>query len=93
MLRLPSRMSPDNGSVADTLGWIQVNTGKLDEGISTLRKAVDLSDGRAQVKYHLASALARAGKTEEARNLLQEALAEDEDFASRGQAEELLESL
>ncbi|WP_405237801.1 XrtA/PEP-CTERM system TPR-repeat protein PrsT [Lentisalinibacter orientalis] len=85
--------SPENGSVADTLGWIQVNTGDLDDGISTLRRALELSNGRAQVKYHLAAALAKAGESGEARQLLQELLASDEEFASRGAAEELLETL
>ena len=85
--------SPENGSVADTLGWIQVNTGNLDEGISTLRKALELSDGRAQIKYHLAAALAKADETDEARQLLQELMASDQEFASRGAAEELLGAL
>ncbi|WP_405242520.1 XrtA/PEP-CTERM system TPR-repeat protein PrsT [Lentisalinibacter salinarum] len=85
--------APDNGSVADTLGWIQVNTGKLDEGISTLRRAMELSNGRAQVTYHLAAALARAGEPAEARALLEDVLSSGQDFASQEEAEQLLESL
>ena len=86
-------LRPDNGSVADTLGWIQVQNGNLEEGIPMLRRAVELSNGRAQVKYHLASALAAAGEPAEARRLLEEILESDAEFAGRTEARELLASL
>ena len=85
--------SPQNGSVADTLGWIQVKKGKLDEGIPTLRKAVELSQGHPEIRYHLAAGLAAAGDKTEARRILQETLAGTDSFASRREAELLLASL
>ena len=86
-------LRPDNGSVADTLGWIQVQNGNLEEGIPMLRRAVELSSGRAQVKYHLAAALASVGEPAEARRLLEEILESDAEFSSRAEARELLASL
>lgn len=86
-------LRPDNGSVADTLGWIQVQSGNLEEGIPMLRRAVELSNGRAQVKYHLAAALASVGEPAEARRLLEEILESDAEFSSRAEARELLASL
>ncbi len=91
--RKAHELAPANAAVADTLGWIQVNTGKLEEGITLLRRAVELSNGRAQVRYHLAAALAQAGDTEEARGILRELLAGDDQFSSRDEAEQLLATL
>jgi Tfp pilus assembly protein PilF len=84
---------PDNGSVADTLGWILVERGDLKEGLQILRRAVRLTDGRAEVRYHLAAGLARNGDREEARDILQELLDGDDDFSSRRDAEDMLASL
>ncbi|MGH6914560.1 MAG: tetratricopeptide repeat protein, partial [Geminicoccales bacterium] len=93
MAKRAFELSPDNGSVADTLGWIQVKAGKMEEGIPTLRKAVELSDGNPEVQYHLAAGLAAAGQNAEARELLEQALAAESGLASRPEAEKLLQSL
>ena len=85
--------APDNGSVADTLGWIQVQAGKLEEGIPTLRKAVELSGNSPEVQYHLAAALAAAGQSAEARAILEKALAAERGLTSRAEAQKLLDSL
>ncbi|HET6629003.1 MAG TPA: XrtA/PEP-CTERM system TPR-repeat protein PrsT [Woeseiaceae bacterium] len=85
--------SPENGSVADTLGWIQVQGGNLEDGIPMLRKAVELSDGNPEVRYHLAAGLAAAGETAAAREALEKALGAENGLASRAEAEELLGSL
>ncbi len=84
---------PDSGSVADTLGWILVESGDIDEGVEVLRKAVDLSNNRAEVQYHYAASLARTGKLDDARRILQSILNSNDDFASRGAAEQLLADL
>ncbi|MDZ7644748.1 MAG: tetratricopeptide repeat protein [Woeseiaceae bacterium] len=54
--------APDNGSVADTLGWILVSNGSLDEGVDLLRRAVELSDGRATIRYHPGGRPGRVGQ-------------------------------
>lgn len=84
---------PDNGSVADTLGWILVERGDLQEGLQILRRAVRLTDGRAEVRYHLAAGLARNGDRDEARDILQELLDGDDEFSSRRDAEDMLATL
>ncbi|WP_405229991.1 XrtA/PEP-CTERM system TPR-repeat protein PrsT [Lentisalinibacter sediminis] len=93
MARRAWQLRPDNGSVADTLGWIQVKNGDLEAGIPMLRRAVELTNGRAQVRYHLAAGLAAAGEVSEARQLLEELLTSGEEFASSREARELLASL
>jgi cellulose synthase operon protein C len=87
------KLAPQNGAVADTLGWIQVSKGNLDDGIPMLRKAVELSDGHPDIKYHLAAGLAAAGEKAEARKILQETLSATDSFAGRSDAEKLLATL
>jgi len=77
-------LMPSNGAVADTLGWILANQGSVDSGIELLREADRLTNGRAEIRYHLAS---------EARVLLEQILSTDETFASRDEAQRLLKQL
>jgi putative PEP-CTERM system TPR-repeat lipoprotein len=84
---------PENGSVADTLGWILVNTGSIEEGTELLEKATQLSGGRAQIRYHLAVALTKSGDIDKAREVLEHLLFSDKDFESRAEAQLLLARL
>lgn len=91
--RMAYSLLPEHGSVADTLGWILVETGDVNEGVDVLGRAVELSNGRAEVRYHYAVGLARSGDAERARNILQEILSTDESFSSREDAERMLADL
>ena len=93
MARRAYELRPDSGAVADTLGWILVKKGELEEGISTLRSAVELSEGRAAIRYHLAAALVESGEADEARQILEEIVNSDESFADKDAAKALLENL
>ncbi len=93
MARRAYQLQPENASVVDTLGWILVNTGKLDEGISLLQEAVTMSGGKAEIRYHLAAAFVLSGETEQARGILNDLLADATEFSSRTDAEELLATL
>lgn len=93
MARRAYEIAPANPSVADTLGWILVNTNQVEEGIELLRKAAQVSNGSPEISYHLAHALAAANQRDEARQLLQDTLSDEENFASREQAEALLSEL
>ena len=54
---------------------------------------MQLSEDMPVIRYHLAVALAKSGRTDEAEQILKEILASNEDFADRKQAMELLISL
>ena len=84
---------PDNGAIVDTLGWIMVQQGSVEEGEKLLRQAVEMENGRAEIRYHHAVALAKLGRDDEARKALDEILAGDEEFTSRSDAEKLLAEL
>jgi len=86
-------LQPENGSVVDTLGWILVQKGDADGGVELLRDAVELSDGRPEIRYHLAAALLDTGETAEAKAILEDIIAERGQFAGRQEAQELLATL
>jgi len=93
LARRAYELRPDSSAVVDTLGWILVSKGSLEEGIELLRAAVELDDATPDVRYHLAAALAESGDKEEARSILEELLESEEFFASKDAAESLLADL
>jgi putative PEP-CTERM system TPR-repeat lipoprotein len=84
---------PDEAPIADTLGWILMKEGDVAEAVEFLREAVSLSGGNPLYQFHLATGLAKLGRTEEARRTLEELLKDDQEFASRADAEALLAEL
>ena len=81
---------PDNASILDTLGWILVRKGAVDDGIEFLRDAVGSGNASHEARYHLAAALVEAGGQEEAQEILESILSSDAEFSSRQEAEKLL---
>jgi tetratricopeptide (TPR) repeat protein len=75
---------PLNGYIIDTLGWAQLQgachgkrrctASQLNEAIATLRRANRLSPDEPEVLFHLAAALAKADRLDEARALADRAL-------------------
>jgi putative PEP-CTERM system TPR-repeat lipoprotein len=86
-------LRPDSGAVVDTLGWILVRKGSLEEGVALLRSAVELENAAPDVRYHLAAALAESGDKEEARSILEELLESGESFENKDAAESLFADL
>ncbi|MDH5619219.1 MAG: tetratricopeptide repeat protein [Gammaproteobacteria bacterium] len=84
---------PTNGSITDTLGWILAGQGDFERAVPLLRDAVRQSPGIAEIRFHLASALASSGEISEARSILDELLSSEQSFASRAEAVRLSESL
>lgn len=84
---------PDNGSVLDTYGWILLQDGEAEQASNLLAKAVLITPENAVIQYHYAVSLARQGRTSEARNTLEEALASGQLGINRAEAEALLAEL
>ncbi|MEL7450578.1 MAG: XrtA/PEP-CTERM system TPR-repeat protein PrsT [Pseudomonadota bacterium] len=84
---------PDTGPISDTLGWLLVQDGQLDRGLELLQQAAAQAAGDRDIQYHLASALHQSGKSEQARRILAEILADTTEFGSRTDALALLEQL
>ncbi len=87
------KLAPDNGSIADTLGWILHLQGNNEQAEDVLRNAVSLSPDNPEVKYHLAVVLAENRQHAEAKRLLTSALEDHSEFPSRGLAEQLMERI
>lgn len=68
------KLSPNNASYADTLGWILVNKGQVEPGLRYLREARLRNPENGEIRFHLAYALARIGRKEEAKEELSAAL-------------------
>ncbi len=72
--------SSTDAAVLDTLGWALVKNGQVDRGTGLLRDARLRNSSNPEIRYHLAAALAQAGRDAEARNELRELLKEGVPF-------------
>lgn len=86
-------LAPANPLVADTLGWLLVETGAYDEGLRHLRDARLRAPSNSEIRYHLAVALAKLGNRQEALAELRAALGDDESFSELERARALLKEL
>jgi putative PEP-CTERM system TPR-repeat lipoprotein len=86
-------MAPKSAAIVDTLGWILVDNRQYARALELLRKATVLAPQESEIRYHLAVALHRAGRNDDARSELQEILRLGKDFASAAEARDLLRSL
>jgi putative PEP-CTERM system TPR-repeat lipoprotein len=87
------RLLPDSAAALHTLGTIQLDLGRGEEALSTLRKARDLDPSHAGVRYQYARALARSGRGEEARPLLEGLLEVDDAHVPQADVREMLSTL
>jgi tetratricopeptide (TPR) repeat protein len=86
-------LAGDNAAVLDTLGWILVAENREQEAIGHLSRAAELTPQAPEIRYHLAKALAGAGRSAEARTVLTALLEGQRDFEQRADARQLLDSL
>lgn len=84
---------PKSAQIADTYGWILLNSGQADKGLSILRQAADLAPKDPSIRYHLAQALVKTGNRVEARSEVQAALKVGNAFPESEQAKQLLQEL
>jgi putative PEP-CTERM system TPR-repeat lipoprotein len=87
------KLSPDNSSVQDTLGWILTEKGQLPRAMELLGKAAAKQPKNGSIRYHYGVALARSGRKIEARKELEAAIASDQKFPELDDAKTLVKSL
>lgn len=84
---------PGNAFAIDTLGWILLQEGKTEEALLRLRDARLRMPGSPEIRYHLAVALNKSGRTVEAKEEILEALKGRVVFEGMEDARQLEKSL
>lgn len=79
--------------IADTYGWMLVTYGKLKEGLALLQTAKEAAPNSPDIHYHFAYALTKAGRKDEAKQVLVNVLGTDRSFEKRAEAEQLMQQL
>ncbi len=79
--------------VLDTVGWIFIQNNKVNKGLVLLQQAAVQAPHVAAIRVHLAEALIKANRKDEAKKELTRLLKEKKRFAERKEAEKLLNSL
>ncbi len=81
--------APGQAGVIDTAGWAALQAGQVDKALGLLRDARLRDPENGEIRYHLAAALAAAGRKAEARAELDAALASRSLGEGRAAAEAL----
>lgn len=80
---------PDRPEVIDTLGWLLAQHGDTNRGLVLLQEAVTKAPHIPDIRYHMAAALEKAGRPDEARKELDRLLKSSKSFPERDKAEAL----
>jgi cellulose synthase operon protein C len=83
--------APQSGPVADTLGWILLQSGNSEESLKILKQAHDLDKKNPEIEYHLGAALLKVGQTAAARQALEQAIAAGQSSPWVSDAQRLLD--
>jgi len=86
-------LAPGDPAILDTLGWILVQQGQLEQGLRHLRDARLRDPQNPEIRYHLAVVLNRAGRADEAKVELEPVIASNERFDGSEQARSLWQQL
>lgn len=86
-------LAPDSPEVADTLGWVLTQNGDTERGVRILRQAAVQAPHLGDIRFHLAVALEKSGKPDEAKRELERLLGEDRSFEQQDSARAMLQRL
>ena len=78
LLEKATRLSPGDGFITDSLGWVYYRLNRLDEALKRMREAVRLEPNDATIQEHLGDVLKAKGMIKEALAVWEGALKLDE---------------
>jgi putative PEP-CTERM system TPR-repeat lipoprotein len=87
------KLVPNRPEVIDTLGWLLVQNGETNRGLVLLQEAATKAPHLPDIRYHMAAALEKAGRREEARKELEHLLKSSKTFDERDKAVALRKQL
>jgi predicted Zn-dependent protease len=88
--------APKSPAIMDTLGWILVQSDDPQRGFDLLKQAADAAPNQGDIRYHLAAAMRKQGKADDARKELEKLLADNAgvvNFTLKSDAEKMLKEL
>jgi putative PEP-CTERM system TPR-repeat lipoprotein len=88
-----AKLAPEQPQINDTLGWLLVQNGQVQRGLTVLEQAAQKAPNELDIRYHLAVAYAKAGRSAEARAELNKLLGEGKTFNGIDEARALLDKL
>jgi putative PEP-CTERM system TPR-repeat lipoprotein len=86
-------LDPERPEVADTYGWVLLQSGQVQEGLSALQQAYVAFPTQSEIGYHVAVGLNEAGRKDESIKVLRRLLRETPSFPKEQEAKALLEKL
>jgi Flp pilus assembly protein TadD len=86
-------LAPERPEMLDTLGWLLVKSNKAEHGLLLLQQAIILAPEMPDIRFHLAFAYDRLGRTDEAREELDVLLNDTAENPRFTRSEELLKLL
>jgi tetratricopeptide (TPR) repeat protein len=86
------RLAPANPTVTDTLAWVLAETGASERALPLFKQALRQAPAAADIRFHYAQALLRAGDKRNARLQCEQLLAV-RDLAQRREVQALLAKL
>lgn len=95
MARKAKEITPKNGSITDTLGWVLYQMGNYDDALKNFIEATYYLPGEPAIRYHLALAYLKKGIDDKAEEQLKNAirLGRQSNFSSLGDAQKMLKEL
>jgi len=84
------KLQPDNAAILDTYGLLLTQSGKAQQGVEILRKALARSPKAVEIRVNYAIALARSGNDDAARVELEQVVASSQKVQLNAEAQALL---
>ncbi len=86
-------LAPKQAFSLDTYGWVLAKSGQYQQAVAVLRQANALNATDPAIRFHIAYTLVKLQRQAEAIELLRQLLANEQDFAEKQQAMQLLQQL
>ena len=87
------KLKPEEPAIIDTYGWLLAQHGDSKRAVTLLQEASMRAPHLPEIRYHMAVALDKNGRKDEARQELERLLNGKQEFPERAQAKALLEQI